>query len=386
MAKDSFLGFERANGQYGIRNHIGVISIMDNVNPITRAVCENVRGTVPITTLFVRGQYGNDLEVSYRTLSGMGRNPNIAGCVFIGMEPTSTGEVADRVRNTGKPVETVCVQQHGGTINATAEATRIAARMATDASKQRRVEAPVSELVLGLECGGSDTTSGLASNPTLGRCADRVIEQGGTCVVTETAEFFGAEHIFAERAVDERVKKEFLRMVLEREAQAMTFGVDIRGANPVPDNIAGGLTTIEEKALGAMAKAGTTPLVDVLEYAEEPTKKGLHFMEGAAPAVESLTGLAGGGIQMTIFTTGVGNTIGNMLMPTAKISGNVNTVRDFPDNIDFDCTGILEQDVKVADMGDRLYDYMLDICSGTMVSSEVLKQQETAITRYGYTI
>lgn len=383
---DTFLGYERANGQYGIRNHIAVVSIMDNVNPITRTVCDQVRGTVPITTLFVRGQYGNDLEVTFRTLSGMARNANIAGCVFVGMEPVTTGEVADRVRNTGKPVETVCVMDVGGSIPATAEATRLASKMAIEASKERRKEAPISELVLGLECGGSDTTSGLASNPTLGRCADRVIESGGTCVITETAEFFGAEHIFAERAVDERVKNEFLRMVLDREAQAMTFGVDIRGANPVADNIAGGLTTIEEKALGAMAKAGTTPLVDVLEYSEEPTKKGLHFMEGAAPAVESLTGLAGGGIQMTVFTTGQGNTIGNMLMPTAKISGNINTVTDFPDNIDFDCSGILESNATVDEMGDALYDYVLDVCSGTMVSSESLKQQETAITRYGYTI
>ena len=166
----------------------------------------------------------------------------------------------------------------------------------------------------------------------------------------------------------------------------MESGVDIRGANPVPDNIRGGLTTIEEKALGAMAKAGTTPLVDVLEYSEAPTKKGLHFMAGSAPAVESLTGLAGGGCQLCVFTTGVGNTIGNMIMPTAKISGNINTVTDFTDNIDFDVSDILEKDKPTAEAGDELYDYILEMASGMITTSEALKQQETAISRFGLTI
>jgi len=383
---DTFLGYRRADGQVGVRNHIGVMSIMDNVNPVTRAIADNVAGSLPVTTLFVRGQYGKDLEMAYNTLAGMGRNPNLAGVVIVGLEETSTNIVADRVRNTGKPVETVLIQALGGTVNATADGVRKAARMAIDASRLRREPIPVSELILGLECGGSDTTSGLASNPTLGRAADRLIAAGGTAIVTETAEFLGAEEIFAERAVDENVKKAFLKMVLDHEAEAMKSGVDIRGANPVPDNIRGGLTTIEEKALGAMAKAGTTPLVDVLEYSEAPKRKGLHFMAGSAPAVESLTGLAAGGCQLTVFTTGVGNTIGNMIMPTAKISGNINTIRDFPDNIDFDVSDILEKDRSFDEMGDALYDYILDIASGTVTSSEALKQQETAIMRFGMTI
>lgn len=383
---DTFLGYRRSDGQVGVRNHIGVMSIMDNVNPVTRAIADNVAGSLPVTTLFVRGQYGKDLEMAYNTLAGMGRNPNLAGIVIVGLEETSTNIVADRVRNTGKPVETVLIQQLGGTVNATADGIRKAGRMAVEASKLRREPVAASELVLGLECGGSDTTSGLASNPTLGRAADRLIAAGGTAIVTETAEFLGAEEIFAERAVDESVKQAFLKMVLDHEAEAMKSGVDIRGANPVPDNIRGGLTTIEEKALGAMAKTGTTPLVDVLEYAEPPKRKGLHFMAGSAPAVESLTGLAAGGCQLTVFTTGVGNTIGNMIMPTAKISGNVNTVRDFPDNIDFDVSDILEKDRSFDEMGDALYDYILDIASGTVTSSEALKQQETAIMRFGMTI
>jgi len=383
---DTFLGYRRGDGQVGVRNHIGVMSIMDNVNPVTRAIADNVAGSLPVTTLFVRGQYGKDLEMAYNTLAGMGCNPNLAGVVIVGLEETSTNIVADRVRKTGKPVETVLIQALGGTVNATADGVRKAARMAVDASKLRREPIPVSEMILGLECGGSDTTSGLASNPTLGRAADRLIAAGGTAIVTETAEFLGAEEIFARRAVDENVGKAFIKMVLDHEAEAMKSGVDIRGANPVPDNIRGGLTTIEEKALGAMAKTGTTPLIDVLEYSEAPKKKGLHFMAGSAPAVESLTGLAAGGCQLTVFTTGVGNTIGNMIMPTAKISGNINTIRDFPDNIDFDVSDILEKDRSYGEMGDALYDYILDVASGTVTSSEALKQQETAIMRFGMTI
>ena len=383
---DSFLGYRRSDGQVGVRNLIGVMSIMDNVNPVTRAISDNVAGSVPITTLFVRGQYGKDLEMSYNTLAGMGRNPNLAGVVIVGLERTSTNIVADRVRNTGKPVETVLIQGLGGTVNATADGIRKAGKMAIAASKLRREKVPVSELILGLECGGSDTTSGLAGNPALGHATDLLIAAGGTAIVTETAEFMGAEEIFAEQAINETVKKAFLKAVLDHEATAMQSGVDIRGANPVPDNIRGGLTTIEEKALGAMAKAGTTPLVDVLEYSEVPRKKGLHFMAGAAPAVESLTGLAAGGCQLCVFTTGVGNTIGNMIMPTAKISGNINTIRNFPDNIDFDVSDILEKDKAISAAGDELYEYILDIASGTVTTAEALKQQETAISRFGLTI
>ena len=383
---DSFLGYQRSDGQVGVRNHVGILSIMDNVNPVTRAISDSVLGTVPITTLFVRGQMGRDLEITYNTLAGMGRNPNLFGVVIVGLEETSTNIVADRVRNTGKPVETVLIQELGGTVAATADGVSKASKMVIAASSERRKAIPVTEMVLGLECGGSDTTSGLCSNPALGRATDRLIEAGGTAVVTETSEFLGAEDIFAERAVNDTVKNAFLKMVLDHEAEAMKVGVDIRGANPVPDNIRGGLTTIEEKALGAMAKTGSAPLVDVLEYSEVPKAKGLHFMAGCAPAVESLTGLAAGGCQLTVFTTGVGNTIGNMIMPTAKISGNINTVRDFPDNIDFDVSDILENDKTIAEAGDELYDYILAMASGTLTTSEALKQQETAISRYGMTI
>ena len=373
----TFLGYPRKNGSIGVRNWVGVISIMDNCNPVTRAICNAVDGTVPITTLFVRGQYGRDLEITYNTLAGMGANPNIASVLLIGLEEMTSEEVAKRIRPTGKRVEIINLQPDG-TINAVANGTRIAMRMAIEASGIRRVSCPASSLVIGVECGGSDTTSGLSCNPAIGRMADRLVDDGGTIIISETSEFFGAEHLFAARAVDDKIRKEFVDKVVGFEQDAMKMGLDIRGTNPTPDNIRGGLTT--------MAKAGTRPLVGVLDYGESPVKKGLHFMATPAPAVESMTAFAAGGCQLIFFGTGVGNPIGNMVSPTVKVSGNVNTLRTMPDNIDVDVSELIEKGSKVTDVGDRLYGYTMEVASGTRTTSEVLDIRETAISRFGPTI
>jgi len=381
----TFLGYPREDGTVGIRNWVAVVSIMDNCNPVTRAIAHAVDGTIPVTTLFVRGQYGRDLQIAYDSLAGMGRNPNIAAVLLVGLEEQTTEEVARRIRPTGKPVEAVHLQPDG-TINAIAEGTRRAARMAIRASGLRRVACPMSSLVVGVECGGSDTTSGLTCNPTIGRMADRLIDDGGTVIISETSEFFGAEHLFARRAEDPAVAKAFVDAVTRLEREAIARGMDIRGTNPTPDNIRGGLSTIEEKALGAMAKAGTRPLRGVLGYGEAPKAKGLNFMDAPAPAVENLTAFAAGGCQMIFFGTGVGNPIGNMVAPTVKVSGNVNTLRTMADNVDFDASEIFERGASVAPVGDRLYDYAIEVASGTRTTSEVLDVRETAISRFEPTI
>ncbi len=384
MAK-TFLGYARENGAIGIRNWVAVISIMDNCNPVTRAIAQAVDGTIPVTTLFVRGQYGRDLEITLDTLGGMGANPNIAGVLLVGLENEITEMVAKRIRPTGKPVDAVTLQP-GGTINCIAEGTRRAAKMVLRASNLRRQSCPASALMVGVECGGSDTTSGLTCNPVIGRLSDRLVDDGGTVIISETSEFFGAEHLFAARAKDEAVKRAFLDKVTSLERDAVARGMDIRGTNPTPDNIRGGLSTIEEKALGAMAKAGTRALSGVLGYGEKPTGKGLHFMDAPAPAVENLTAFAAAGCQLIFFGTGVGNPIGNMVSPTVKVSGNVNTLRTMADNIDYDATSILEKGAKVADLGDGLYDYAMEVASGTRTTSEVLDVRETAISRFQPTI
>jgi altronate dehydratase large subunit len=381
----TFLGYPRGNGTFGVRNDVAIVSIMDNCNPVTRAIAAAVHGTIPVTTLFVRGQYGHDLEVTLETLAGMGRNPNIAGVLLVGLEPHTTEEVARRIRPSGKTVESVTLQP-GGTIDAIAQGTRLALRLAVAASGLRRQPCPVSALTVGVECGGSDTTSGLTCNPVIGRLADRLIDAGGTVIISETSEFFGAEHLFAARAEDPAVGDAFREMVLRLEREALARGQDIRGTNPTADNIRGGLSTIEEKALGAMAKSGTRPLRGVLTYGEAPPRPGLHFMDAPAPAVENLTAFAAAGCQLIFFGTGVGNPIGNMVTPTVKVSGNVNTLRTMPENIDFDASGILEAGRRVADLGDALFDYAIEVASGTLTSSELLDVRETAISRFAPTI
>jgi altronate dehydratase large subunit len=377
----TFLGYRRENGSVGVRNWVAVVSVMDNCNPVTRTISQAVGGTIPVTTLFVRGQFGADLDFAYESIAALGRNPNIASVLLVGLEESSTEEVASRIRSAGKAVETVHLQPHG-TIHCIAEGTRKALKLAIEASRLRRETCPVSELVVGVECGGSDTTSGLSCNPTIGRMADQIIAEGGTVIISETSEFIGAEHLFAARAIDESVRASFVDAVHNMENLALARGVDMRDSQPSPDNKRGGLTTVEEKALGAMAKAGSSPLVGVLRYGEAPQRKGLHFMDAPAAAVENLTGLAAAGCQLTFFGTGVGNPIGNMVAPTVKVCGNIQTLQTMADNIDFDASGILEQGMKISQVGDELFQYAMDVASGTRLASELLDVRETAISRF----
>ena len=379
----TFWGYERADGTVGTRNLIAVISVMDNCNPVSRAIADAVQGTVYLPGSYIRGQLGKDREITLKVTAGLCLNPNIAGVVAVGLEPRTTRELVDLLAASGKPVESVDIQLAGGTINSIAAGTRAAARMARDASKQRRREFPLSKLLLGLECGGSDTTSGLASNPSIGVVSDKVIAAGGTAIITETSEFFGAEHLFAERASSPAVRDKFLDEVSALEKEIMALGIDLRGSNPTPDNIRGGLTTIEEKALGAMAKAGKSELVGVLGYGDIPLRAGLHFMSGPAPAVESITGLAAGGCQVCMFSTGVGNPIGHPVATVIKVSGNRNTIEAFSDNVDFDVSAILEKNESISSAGERLMAYMLSVASGELTTSEVLGTRESAISRFG---
>lgn len=383
MSASTFWGFERPDGSVGIRNLVAVISVMDNCNPVTRAVAQAVKGTIYLPGSYIRGQLGLDRAITLKVTAGLCLNPNIAAVVIVGLEPNTTRELAELIKPSGKPVETVDIQLAGGTINSIAQGTRAAMRLAREVSRQARKAFPLSKLTLGLECGGSDTTSGLASNPSIGVVADRVVAAGGRAVITETSEFFGAEHLFAERAADAAVKKEFLSAIGDAEQEIIKQGVDLRGSNPTPDNIRGGLTTIEEKALGAMAKSGTSPLVGVIGYGDPPKRAGLHFMAGPAPAVESITGLAATGCQLGMFSTGVGNPIGHPVMTVLKVSGNRNTLDTFSDNVDFDVSAVLEKNESLEAAGARLFDYALRIASGEATTAELLGVQESAISRFG---
>lgn len=379
----TFWGYERPDGKVGTRNLIAVISVMDNCNPVTRAVAQAVQGTVYLPGSYIRGQLGKDRAITLKVTAGLCLNPNVASVVAIGLEPGTTRELVNLLASSGKPVEWVDIQMAGGTIGSILQGTRVAARLVREASKQQRKEFPLSKLTLGLECGGSDTTSGLASNPSIGVVSDKVISAGGTAIITETSEFFGAEHLFAERAAKADVKDRFLQEIKTAEKEIVALGIDLRGSNPTPDNIRGGLTTIEEKALGAMAKAGTSDLMSVLAYGDSPTCAGLHFMAGPAPAVESITGLAAAGCQICLFSTGVGNPIGHPIATVIKVSGNRNTIEAFSDNIDFDVSGILEKNETISSAGARLVDYTFSVANGELTTSEILNTRESAISRFG---
>jgi altronate dehydratase large subunit len=360
---------------------------MDSANPTVRRIADMVPTVQPVTIPYGRGQYGEDGDQTRRVLTGLGSNPNVAACVVVSLEPVSANDLAQAIGMTGKPVAAIAIQESGDTLRAAYDGAVVAARFVREASRQRRDVAPLSELTLGVECGGSDTTSGIASNPALGWVADRVVEAGGTVYLSETSEILGAEHVLARRAIDDSVHADIIRIVDAIEVEARRRGVDIRGANPVPDNIKGGITTIEEKSLGAILKAGTMPVRGVLRYGERATgDHGLYVMDTPAPAVESLTGLVSGGCQIIGFTTGVGNSIGASISPVVKISGNPNTVKRMQMAIDSDVSRVTLGLESLEDAGERLGQSILDYVQGSMTASEILGEQEIAISRLESTI
>ncbi|MEM8977291.1 MAG: UxaA family hydrolase [Pseudomonadota bacterium] len=378
-----FLGYRRADGRVGVRNFVAVISAMDNTNPCADRIASIVPHAQSITTPFGRTQIGHDFEMTLRTLAGIGCHPNVASVLVLGLSLTSANALADRIRPSGKPVEVLGLQEAGNTMALTAEGARVAADLVVAASGQARELCDFSELTIAVECGGSDTTSGLAGNPTVGLFADRFIDGGGTIILSEPAEFMGGEHILAERAVDPADGQRILDMVKWFEDEAIRNGVDMRGTNPTPDNIAGGLTTLEEKSLGAIAKGGSRPVVEVIEYSECPTKRGLVIMNTPSAACESMTGLLGGGSQMIIFSTGRGNSIGSPISPTVKLTGNPNTAVTMKDNIDVDVSAIITGGQSLDDAAAAFWDDMLAFAQGKLTRSEVWKEEQLSVSRFG---
>lgn len=379
----SFLGYRRPGGQVGVRNIVAVISAMDNTNPCANRIASIVAGTTAISTPFGRTQIGHDFEMTLRTLAGIGSHPNVAAVLVLGLSLTTANALADRIRPSGKPVEVLGLQEAGSTMALTTEGVRVAADLVVAASDQAREPCEFSDLIIAVECGGSDTTSGMASNPAVGVFADRFIDAGGTIILSEPAEFMGAEHILAERAVNPDDGKRIYEIVKWFEEEAQRNGVDMRGTNPTPDNIEGGLTTLEEKSLGAIAKGGSRPIVEVIDYAEPPTKRGLVIMNTPSAACESMTGLLGGGSHMIIFSTGRGNAIGAPVSPTIKITGNPHTAATMTENIDVDVSGIITQGESLDAAGDRLWTEMTKIAQGKITRCEVLQEDQLSVSRFG---
>lgn len=381
MRKPVLWGYRRKCGDIGIRNHVAVIAAMDNSNPVARRVARSLNGAVALAPSFGRAMLGDDYEQHKNTLIGMGCNPNTYGAVVISLEVSSAAAVAGEIAKTGRPVEVVSIEDEGGTVRATEKATRSAMRMISDAGRLSREPMAWSDLVIGVECGGSDGSSGLVSNPATGRMANLVIDRGGTAIMSETLEILGGEHLLAARAKDESTGRKLVEAVNFCVAYAYEMGVDVLGSNPTPDNIVGGLSTIEEKALGAIKKGGSRTLMEVVGYGRRPSVKGFVVMDAPCPGIENMTAMAAAGCHLIVFSTGKGNTSGNPISPTIKLSGNPHTVDVLADNIDVDLSAVIAGDMTMDEASAILEKELVAVCNGMMTKAEILGEVEIAISR-----
>jgi len=370
----SFLGFPRQNGSVGTRNYIGIISTVTCANDVTWWISQQVKGCAPFLHDQGCGQTQPDIDQVTRTLISMGWNPNLAGVLLVslGCESVLVDKIADGIAESGKPVEKIVIQKVGGAINALSQGSSLAQAMVADASKIKREEFPDSELVLGVKCGASDTTSGLTSNPATGAACDLLIDKGGTCIFGETTEFMGAEHILTRRAATPQVANKIIDIVTRMEKRATAMGFDMRGGQPTTGNIAGGLTTIEEKSLGAIAKGGTKPIQDVYEYGERPQGKGLFIVDTPGREPEFLTALGAAGAQVVIFSTGLGAPQGFPFIPVIKITGNPITYERLLVHLDVFIELADKAGSSIARAGETLYQEVLAVASGKQTKAEII--------------
>jgi len=384
MANNKFMGYRRENGRVGIRNHVIVLPLDDLSNAACEAVANNIKGTLAIPHPYGRLQFGADLDLHFRTLIGTGCNPNVAAVIVIGIEPGWTGKVVDGIAKTGKPVEGFAIERNGD--HKTIEmASRKAKELVHWASEKQREEADMSELWVSVKCGESDTTSGLASNPTVGNAIDKLDPLGAYTCFGETSEITGAEMICKTRAKTPEVGEKFMKTfqaymdeVIEPHKTS-----DLSDSQPTKGNIEGGLTTIEEKAFGNLEKIGKkTQYVDVLEPAEEPTKgPGLYFMDTSSAAAECVTLQAAAGFVVHLFPTGQGNVIGNPIEPVIKLTANPRTAREMAEHIDVDVSGILRREMTLDEAGDALLEMTLRTCNGRYTAAEALGHREFVLTK-----
>lgn len=380
----TFLGYRRENGRVGVRNHVVVLPVDDISNAACEAVAATVRGTMALPHAYGRLQFGADLELHFRTLIGAGRNPNVAAAVVIGIEPGWTRRVADGIAESGKPVAAFSIEGNGD-IATVAAAARQAKGFVQAASERAREPCDLSELWVSTKCGESDTTTGLGSCPTVGNMYDRLIPLGCHGVFGETSELTGAEHLCKARAADAETGEKFMRtwQAYQDEVIEPHKTTDLSESQPTKGNIEGGLTTIEEKALGNLEKIGRVArYVDVLGPAEEPARgPGLYFMDTSSAAAECVTLMAAAGYTVHTFPTGQGNVVGNPILPVVKVTANPRTARTMSEHIDLDVSGILTRELTVDAAGDRLVDMVVRTANGRLTAAEALGHREFVMTR-----
>jgi (2R)-sulfolactate sulfo-lyase subunit beta len=380
----TFQGWRRENGRVGVRNHVIILPLDDLSNAACEAVANNIKGTMALPHAYGRLQFGEDLDLHFRTLIGTGANPNVAAVVVIGIEDQWTKRVVDGIAKTGKPVTGFGIEGHGD-IATVAKASYVAKQYVQWASELQREECSISELWVSTKCGESDTTTGLASCPTVGNMYDKLIPHGIYGVFGETSEITGAEHLAKERAISKKVGEKWFKVWKAYQDDVIEAHKtdDLSDSQPTKGNIAGGLTTIEEKALGNLEKIGREcRYIDVLEPAEAPRKgKGLYYMDTSSAAAECVTLMAAGGYVVHTFPTGQGNVIGNPIVPVIKISGNPKTIRTMGEHIDVDVSGILRRDMTIPQAGDALIDMIVRTANGRLTAAEALGHREYVMTK-----
>ena len=379
----SFFGFRRENGRVGVRNHVIILPVDDISNASAEMVGNNIKGTMAIPHSYGRLQFGADLDLFFRTIIGTGCNPNVAAVIVLGIEPGWTNRVVEGIAKTGKPVTGFSIEGRGD-IATVAEASRKAQEYVQWATEIKREECPISDLWISVKCGESDTTSGLGANPTVGDLMDKLDPLGVHLCFGETSELTGAEQVCSSRAKDEEIKEKFLstwneynNFILDNKTN------DLSESQPTKGNIAGGLTTIEEKAFGNLQKIGKkTKFIDVLEPAEEPIKgPGLYFMDTSSAAAECVTLQAAAGFTVHLFRTGQGNVIGNPIEPVIKLTANPNTATKMSEHVDLDVSGILKRELNLDQAGDKLIDITLRTANGRYTCAESLGHREFVMTK-----
>lgn len=381
---DSFMGWRRENGRVGVRNHVLLLPLDDLSNAACEAVANNIKGTLAIPHAYGRLQFGEDLEIHFRTLIGTGSNPNVAAVVVIGIEDGWTTRVVDGIAKTGKPVVGFGIEGHGD-IATIAKASYVAKEFVQWASELQRETCGIEDLWVSTKCGESDTTTGLSSCPTVGNMYDKWIPRGIHGVFGETSEITGAEHLCKERAATPEVGERWYKMwkAYQEDVIEAHKTDDLSDSQPTKGNIAGGLTTIEEKALGNLEKIGREcKFIDILEPAQTPEKgPGLYYMDTSSAAAECVTLMAAGGYVIHTFPTGQGNVIGNPIVPVIKITGNPKTMRTMPEHIDVDVSGILRRDMTIPQAGDALIENIVRTANGRLTASEALGHREFSMTK-----
>jgi altronate dehydratase large subunit len=385
MAVPKFLGFPRRNGRAGIRNHLLVLGINGLIAPAARRIAQAIQGSKLVATPYGRGQIGPDKDMHFAQLAGLGAHPNIGATLIIGADRPAAEAVAEAIiARSAKQVAIITLDDvHEDSLALADRGIRLGGQLARTISAERRVPVSVSDLFIGIECGHSDATSGLVSNPLAGAVADRLIDLGGSAVIGETIEWLGAEHVLARRAAAPDVGQAIVSAVAEREKVVAAQGVDLLYNNPGHENVRGGLSTIEEKSLGAIAKAGNRPIRSLLSFASAPATPGLHVMDGPNFSPESMTGFAAAGAQSMLFTTGAGNSFCSLLAPTIKISAHPSAVSALGEQIDFDASAALGGAATVDEIADKLLAHLIDVASGSATWGEIFAEGDECFARFG---